>query len=38
MDEKGFLIGQLQRTRRIFPKEAWEKGQILGSAQDGSRE
>jgi hypothetical protein len=38
MDEKGFLIGYLQKVRRIFPKALMEKQKLLGTGQDGSRE
>jgi hypothetical protein len=37
MDEKGFLIGLLNMTRRIFSKEQWEEGRLLGACQDGNR-
>jgi hypothetical protein len=38
MDEKGFLIGVLGRTRRIFTREAYKKGLLKGAGQDGNRE
>jgi transposase-like protein len=38
MDEKGFLIGRLQKTRRIFTRELYERGNLAGAGQDGSRE
>lgn len=38
MDEKGFLIGKLQKTRRIFTRELYEQGTLAGAGQDGSRE
>ena len=38
MDEKGFLIGHLQKVRRIFPKSLMKKQKLLGTGQDGSRE
>ena len=38
MDEKGFLIGFLQKTRRIFIKKAFGAGRIKHVSQDGSRE
>jgi hypothetical protein len=37
MDEKGFLIGILSKTQRIFTREAQEKGKLLGAGQDGNR-
>jgi hypothetical protein len=38
MDEKGFLIGHLQKVRRIFPKALMQQQRLLGTGQDGSRE
>jgi hypothetical protein len=38
MDEKGFLIGHLQKVKRIFPKALMKKQRLLGARQDGSRE
>jgi hypothetical protein len=38
MDEKGFLIGVIGRTLRIFSKRMWDKKEIRASLQDGSRE
>ena len=38
MDEKGFLIGRLQKTQRIFGRELYERGNLTGAGQDGSRE
>ncbi|KAI6788227.1 hypothetical protein KC361_g9166 [Hortaea werneckii] len=38
MDEKGFLIGKLQKTRRIFTRELYEQSTLTGAGQDGSRE
>jgi hypothetical protein len=37
MDEKGFLIGFLNKTRRIFIREQLEEGKLLGACQDGNR-
>ena len=37
MDEKGFLLGILQKMRRIFTRAWQEQGKLLGMAQDGSR-
>jgi hypothetical protein len=28
MDEKGFLIGKLQKLRRIFTQELYERGNL----------
>lgn len=38
MDEKGFAIGVLGRSNRIFSRRAWEKGEVRQSNQDGNRE
>ena len=38
MDEKGFLIGVIGKSKRIFSKQAWEQKKIRSSLQDGSRE
>jgi hypothetical protein len=37
MDEKGFLIGYLTKSKRVFTKALFESGKLLGAAQDGSR-
>ena len=37
MDEKGFLIGMVQKTKRIFIKAWLEQGKLQGAAQDGNR-
>lgn len=38
MDEKGFLIGHLTKSKRVFTKSLQESGRLVGAAQDGSRE
>lgn len=38
MDEKGFLIGLIGRSKRIFSRRQWEKKEVQASLQDGSRE
>jgi hypothetical protein len=38
MDEKGFLIGHLQKVQRIFPKALMARQKLLGTGQDGNRE
>jgi hypothetical protein len=38
MDEKRFLIGHLQKVRRIFSKALMQQQKLLGNGQDGSRE
>ena len=37
-DEKGFLIGLIQKAKRIILLESLQKGRIRGHRQDGSRE
>src|SRR5277367_4652811 len=37
MDEKGFLIGLINKIRRIFTRHELEKGKLLGAGQDGNR-
>ena len=38
MDEKGFLIGVMKKSKRIFTKSAYSSKQLLGHVQDGNRE
>jgi hypothetical protein len=38
MDEKGFLIGILSRSKRVFSRLLWESKQVKETLQDGSRE
>ena len=38
MDEKGFLIGLLQKTQRIYSVKELLKGLLKGAGQDGNRE
>ena len=38
MDEKGFSLGSLHKTRRVFTKSLYQSGQLLGHTQDGNRE
>jgi hypothetical protein len=38
MDEKGFILGKIQKTRRIFTQQWQEQGKLLGAVQDGNRE
>jgi hypothetical protein len=37
MDEKGFLIGIVGRSKRIFSKRMWNKKEVQASLRDGSR-
>lgn len=38
MDEKGFMIGVCQKTRRIFTKQTFEENKLARAGQDGNRE
>jgi hypothetical protein len=38
MDEKGFMLGVLTRSKRVFSKRLYEEGKIKAHIQDGSRE
>lgn len=38
MDEKGFLIGIISRSKRVFSRRMWENKEVKASLQDGSRE
>jgi hypothetical protein len=38
MDEKGFMLGVLIRSKRVFSRRLYEKGKIKAHIQDGSRE
>jgi hypothetical protein len=38
MDEKGFLLGILTRSKRIFSRRLYEEGKIKAHIQDGNRE
>src|SRR4051794_27421367 len=37
MDEKGFLIGLINKMLRIFSRQQWEEGKLFGAGQDGNR-
>jgi hypothetical protein len=37
MDEKGFMIGITTRTKHVFSRRMWEKGEVKASLQDGNR-
>ena len=37
-DEKGFLIGIIGRSKRVFSRRIWEKKEVRAALQDGSRE
>jgi hypothetical protein len=38
MDEKGFMLGVLTRSKRVFSRRMYENGKIKAHIQDGSRE
>jgi hypothetical protein len=38
MDEKGFMLGVVSRSKRIFSKASYEAGRRRGLIQDGSRQ
>ncbi|KAH6511581.1 hypothetical protein HBI81_243380 [Parastagonospora nodorum] len=38
MDEKGFMIGSIGRSKRVFSKATLEKKRVQATRQDGSRE
>jgi len=37
MDEKGFLIGVINRSKRVFSRRMWERKEVKAALQDGSR-
>jgi hypothetical protein len=38
MDEKGFMIGVLSKSKRVFLKQLWESKEMTSALQDGSRD
>ena len=38
MDEKGFIIGKLQKIKRIFNVEHFANGKLKGAGEDGNRD
>jgi hypothetical protein len=38
MDEKGFMIGQIGRSKRIFSKTEWKQKKFKQALIDGNRE
>jgi hypothetical protein len=38
MDEKGFLLGNIGKSKRVFSKALWEQGGVKTNMQDGNRE
>jgi hypothetical protein len=37
MDEKGFMIGVIGRSKRVFTRSQWERKEVTVALQDGSR-
>jgi len=37
VDEKGFLLGVINRTKRVFSLNVKKQGKLLGASQDGNR-
>ncbi|KAF2849415.1 hypothetical protein T440DRAFT_399091, partial [Plenodomus tracheiphilus IPT5] len=38
MDEKGFLLGVVTRSKRVFSRRLYQEGRLRSIIQDGSRE
>ena len=38
MDEKGILVGVLQKVKRVFTQALFNSGKLLSAGQDGNRE
>jgi hypothetical protein len=38
MDEKGFMIGQMKRSKQVFSKWQWDKKEVTSALHNGSRE
>ncbi|RYN60362.1 hypothetical protein AA0119_g13301 [Alternaria tenuissima] len=38
MDEKGFFVGIMNRSKRIFSKALWASGEIKAAIQNGNSE
>jgi hypothetical protein len=38
MDEKGFMLGILTRSKRVFSRRLYEEGKLRSMIQDGKRE
>ncbi|XP_014550046.1 hypothetical protein COCVIDRAFT_51538, partial [Bipolaris victoriae FI3] len=38
MDEKGFLLGVVERSKRVFSKQLWAQKKVTAALQDGCRE
>jgi hypothetical protein len=38
MDEKGFLLGVVTKSKRVFSKSVYKRGKLRSYIQDGNRE
>jgi hypothetical protein len=38
IDEKGFLLRKIGRSKRIFSRALWESGEVKSAMQDRNRE
>jgi len=38
MDEKGFLVGVIRRSRRLFSKAMWDSKEVRAVLHDGNQE
>jgi hypothetical protein len=38
MDEKGFMISRINRSKRVFSRRQWDKKEVTSALHDGSRE
>jgi hypothetical protein len=38
MDEKGFMLGNTKRSKRVFSRRLYERGEVTAHLSDGSRE
>jgi hypothetical protein len=38
MDKKGFMIGELSKSKHVFLKQLWESKEMISALQDGSRD
>lgn len=38
MDEKGLMIGKIKKMKRVFNRQAYSEGKLLGAVEDGNRE
>jgi hypothetical protein len=38
IDEKGFMLGKIARSKRVFDRDMWDTKEVRQSLQNGSRE